>query len=329
MRCLALAQAWRDGGGRIVVCAAILSASLRQRLAREGIDVLDIAVDAGTPADADATLAVAGRLSARVVVVDGYHLAVDYRRTLRRGGVRVASIDDNAEIGGYIDDLVINPNRHATPDLYLDRSDHTQLLLGTEYALLRREFRYWSAPPRSFPAAPRRVLVTLGAADPDNITGEVIAVLGTAASADAEAVVVVGGSNPHADAIAAQAGRLPACRLVRDVAEDMPGLMAAADLAVCGGGSTMWEMAFMGVPFIPVVIADNQRAAARAMAGDGYPAVEGDKVGRDLAPLMAALAADAGRRRELSRIGRRLVDGKGVERVCAALRDLSGTPAVA
>jgi hypothetical protein len=65
------------------------------------------------------------------------------------------------------------------------------------------------------------------------------------------------------------------------------------------------------------------------MAGDGYPAVEGDKVGRDLAPLMAALAADAGRRRELSRIGRRLVDGKGVERVCAALRDLSGTPAVA
>jgi UDP-2,4-diacetamido-2,4,6-trideoxy-beta-L-altropyranose hydrolase len=329
MRCLALAQAWSEAGGRIVVCAAILSPSLRQRLAREGLDVADIAADAGTPADADATLAAAGRVGAPAVVVDGYHLSLDYRRRLRRAGLKLASLDDNAEVGRYVDDLVVNPNRHAVPDLYLDRADHTRLLLGTAYAPLRREFRSWRGPPRSFPASPRRVLVTLGAADPDNVTADVIAALETAASAGTEAVVVVGGSNPHADAIATQARRLPAGRLIRDAAEDMPGLMAAADLAVCAGGSTMWEMAFMGVPFIPVIIADNQRAAVRAMAGDGYPAVEGDKVGRDLAPLLAALAADAVRRQELSRIGRRLVDGQGVERVCAALRGLADAPAVA
>lgn len=329
MRCLALAQAWSEAGGRVGFCMAISTPSLHQRLAREDLEVIEIDAAAGTAADADATLAASNRLGAPVVVVDGYHLSVDYRRRLRQAGHKVASLDDNAEIGSYVDDLVINPNGHAAPDLYRDRADHTRLLLGTEYALLRREFRNWQGPPRSFPAAPRRILVTLGAADPNNVTADVIAGLELALSTGTELVVVVGGSNPHADAIAARAQRLPACRLIRDAAEDMSGLMAAADLAVCAGGSTMWEMAFMGPPFIPVVIAGNQRSAVEAMVRDGYAAVDGDTVGRDLPPIVAALAADAGRRRELSRIGRRLVDGKGVERVCAALRGLSDNPAVA
>jgi spore coat polysaccharide biosynthesis predicted glycosyltransferase SpsG len=103
----------------------------------------------------------------------------------------------------------------------------------------------------------------------------------------------------------------------------MARLMAAADLAVCAGGSTMWDLACMGVPFIPIVIADNQRQAAAAMARDGYPAIEIAAVPRELPAAMAALAADAGRREALSRRGRQLVDGHGAERVCAALRELA------
>jgi spore coat polysaccharide biosynthesis predicted glycosyltransferase SpsG len=91
----------------------------------------------------------------------------------------------------------------------------------------------------------------------------------------------------------------------------------------------MWEMACMGVPFVPVIIAANQRAAVQAMAGDGYPTIECAAVSSDLPPLLAVLAADPGRRQNLSRIGRNLVDGKGVQRVCAALQDLRGNPAVA
>ncbi len=97
----------------------------------------------------------------------------------------------------------------------------------------------------------------------------------------------------------------------------------AADLAICAGGSTMWEMACMGVPFIPIVIAENQRQAVMAMACDGYPTVDQAAVARDLPAAVAALAADAGRRQELSRRGQQLVDGRGAERVCAALHELA------
>ena len=323
MRCLALAQAWDEGGGRAVFGAATLAPSLRQRLVDEGFDCIPIEAAGGSAADAEATVAAAGSLGARVIVVDGYQFTPAFHRRLRDAGLKVAAIDDNGEIGACIDDLVINPNRHAAPALYPQRADHTGLLLGTNYALLRREFRRWQGPLRQFPAQVRRVLVTLGAADPRNLTADVIASIGPALSSVDEILVVVGGSNPHADALADRAAQVPNCRLIRDPGPDLPRLMAAADLAVCSGSTTMWEMASLGVPFIAIVIAENQRQVVAAMAGDGYPAVDGAAVARDLPPAVAALAADAARREALSRRARQLVDGRGAERVCEALRALA------
>ncbi len=322
MRCLALAQAWSETGGRAAFCAAILAPSLQQRLVDEGFGCIAVEAEPGSAADAEATVAVAKSLGARVVVIDGYQFPVAFHQRLRDAGLKLAALDDNGEIGSYVDDLVINQNRHASPALYAQRAGHTRLLLGTEYALLRREFRSWQGLPRTFPALARHVLVTLGVADPLNVTADVIA-CADRALADTEIVVVVGGSNPHADGIATETAQLPHCRLVRDPGSEMARLMAAADLAVCAGGSTMWEMACMGVPFIPIVIADNQRQAAAAMARNGFPAIERAAVLRELPAAVAVLAADAGRREALSRRGRQLVDGRGAERVCAALRELA------
>ena len=322
MRCLALAQAWSETGGRAVFGAALLAPALQQRLADEGFGCLAVAVAAGSSADAAATVAAAKSLDARVVVIDGYQFTTGFHQRLRDAGLKLAALDDNGEIGLYIDDLVINQNRHASPALYPQRADHTRLLLGTEYALLRREFRGWQGPPRTFPTSARRVLITLGAADPQNVTAEVIAAIGRTPASEAEIVVVVGGSNPHAEVIGTRAAQLPHCRTVSDPGVEMAGLMAAADLAICAGGSTMWEMACMGVPFMPIVIADNQRQAAAAMAREGYPAIERMAVERELPAAVAALAADPARREALSQRGRQLVDGRGAERVCAELRAL-------
>ena len=324
MRCLALAQAWSETGGRAVFCAATLTPSLRQRLSDDGFGCVTIEADSGSATDGEATVAAAASLGTRLIVVDGYQFAAAFHRRLRDAGLKLATVDDNGEIGSYVDDLVINQNRHASPALYPQRAGHTRLLLGTEYALLRREFRGWQGPARVFPPSARRVLVTLGAADPQNVTGDVIACLAPALAAGVEIAVVVGGSSPHGDAVAAQLALLSNCQLVRDPGVGMPNLMAAADLAICAGGSTMWEMACMGVPFIAIVIADNQRQAAAAMVRDGYPAIEPAAIARELPATATALAADAKRRAALSRRGHELVDGRGAERVCAALRELAG-----
>ncbi|MFM6455177.1 MAG: glycosyltransferase, partial [Planktothrix sp.] len=70
---------------------------------------------------------------------------------------------------------------------------------------------------------------------------------------------------PHYESleIAVQDSRFP-IRLERNVT-NMPGLIAWADVAISAGGSTCWELAFMGLPSILLVLAENQRAVVEGL----------------------------------------------------------------
>jgi spore coat polysaccharide biosynthesis predicted glycosyltransferase SpsG len=100
--------------------------------------------------------------------------------------------------------------------------------------------------------------------------------------------------------------------------------MRWADLAICAGGSTCWELAYMGVPSIILILAENQRGIAESLAEAGAADCLGwhaDAGSGAITEAVARLVADPERRAALTRRGRRLVDGQGVERVVDALRD--------
>jgi len=84
-----------------------------------------------------------------------------------------------------------------------------------------------------------------------------------------EVVVIVGGSNPHFDSLKTYCDTLLLNITLKQNVEDMPKLMAWADMAICAGGSTNWELAFMGLPAIIITIADNQREIAQNLAQMG------------------------------------------------------------
>jgi spore coat polysaccharide biosynthesis predicted glycosyltransferase SpsG len=136
--------------------------------------------------------------------------------------------------------------------------------------------------------------------------------------------VVVGPSNPHLarlqQAAAARPERFVLCRNVID----MPPLMAWADVAISGAGSTSWELAFMGAPVLSIVLAENQVEVARMLAVHGVGQnlggqhALGDAV---LCDALVTLLCDAAKRREMSDRGQRLIDGDGAARVRAAMRE--------
>src|SRR5207249_1652332 len=114
-----------------------------------------------------------------------------------------------------------------------------------------------------------KVLVTMGGSDPDNVTLKVIQALPQVEVQGLEATVVIGGTNPHYRELEAAILQLPLpIRLERN-ATNMPELMAWADIAVSAGGTTLWELAFMGLPNLVVVLADNQRPAAAHLGAIG------------------------------------------------------------
>ena len=93
MRCLALAQAWKDRGNRAIFLAAE-SDSFGARLEREGFDLVGIR---GTPAsreDALETIQAARSNQSEWVVVDGYRFEASYLDVLKDSGLSVLAIDD-------------------------------------------------------------------------------------------------------------------------------------------------------------------------------------------------------------------------------------------
>jgi UDP-2,4-diacetamido-2,4,6-trideoxy-beta-L-altropyranose hydrolase len=324
MRCIALAQAWTDNSGRAAFASANLAPSLLDRIRDEGFDCSAIAAEPGGLADAAATATTALQASARVVVIDGYHFGQDYRAPLHAAGLATAAIDDNGEAGPCGDNLILNQNIHAAPTLYAAGGCRAKLLLGTRYVLLRREFQQRIRRGASRDGPVRNVLVTLGAVDRDNVTERVMQAMQDVDLDGAAVRIIAGGANPHRTALGRAAGSLPGAQIISEPGAAMADLIAGADLAVTAGGTTMWELAALGVPFLPVVVAENQRLSAKAMAALGYPTVLAENIAGELPAKLQGLIRDAGLRRSLAAAGQRLVDGDGASRVCTEIAALIG-----
>ena len=246
MRCLALAQAWQDAGGGVVFAMAHATPAVEDRLRREDIEVARLKADPGSGDDTQETIALAREKRVSWVVVDGYSFGADYQTALNDAGLKVLFIDDNGHAGHYSADLVLNQNAHANEELYGSRDVSTKLLLGPRFALLRREFAAWRGWKREIPAVARKVLVTMGGSDPDNVTQRVVETI--LSEGDFETMIVAGGSNPHLARLREFVkDRGHAVRLVEN-ASNMPELIASADVAVAGAGTTCWEMCFLGLP---------------------------------------------------------------------------------
>lgn len=321
MRCLALAQAWQDAGGKTVMAMAEATPATDDLLRREDVEVVRLDVAGGTEGDAIRTAGLAEQRQAAWVAVDGYQFDSAYQATLKSNGLRLMLIDDDGRALPYSADLVLNQNAHAAEALYGQRAPYTRLLLGPDYAMLRRQFASWRNWQREIPAAGRRILLTMGGSDPDNFTARVMEALPLVEMESLESVVVVGGSNPHGPALEVAAKSQNSVRLVKN-ADNMPELMAWADLAVSAAGTTCWEMFFLGLPAAVVDLAANQRPVAQRLNQLGVAChIESnrhcstERIARELTRLLA----DAETRSRMCRCGRKLVDGRGASRVCAAM----------
>jgi UDP-2,4-diacetamido-2,4,6-trideoxy-beta-L-altropyranose hydrolase len=121
MRCLALAQAWQDAGGRSVFALAKTTPAIQDRLLSESFEIVAISSPAGTLEDSREIVAIAGERQVAWVVVDGYQFGADYQGALKSSGMKTLFLDDYGHARQYSADLVLNPNVCATEALYQDR----------------------------------------------------------------------------------------------------------------------------------------------------------------------------------------------------------------
>jgi UDP-2,4-diacetamido-2,4,6-trideoxy-beta-L-altropyranose hydrolase len=321
MRCLALAQAWQDAGGKVVFAVAESTPAIDERLLSEGMEIARLDVSPGSMKDAREVASLAHDRHAAWIVVDGYRFASEYQRNLKNAGLKLLFIDDLGQSGHYSADLVLNQNVHAVESMYNDREPNTRLLLGPRFVMLRRDFASWRDWRREVAPRGRKVLVTMGGSDPENFTALVLEALREVKIEGLDVIAILGGSNPHA-AFSDLSGT-PAVRVLRN-SSNMPELMAWADIAVSAAGSTSAEMCLLGLPAILIDLADNQTPVAQELGRRRAAIHLGSSkqvTARDIADKVQLLLLSPQLRNSLARHSRELVDGQGAERVLAAIRD--------
>jgi UDP-2,4-diacetamido-2,4,6-trideoxy-beta-L-altropyranose hydrolase len=322
MRCLALAQAWQHGGGDVIFAMAQATAAIRERLRSEQAKIVDIEADSGSSEDLRQTINAARSRNAEWLVVDGYHFDAHYVSELQNV-LSLLVIDDNGELESYASELVLNQNAHARAEMYAKRSPRTRVLLGPRYALLRSEFTAYSNWARMVPERGARVLVTMGGSDPQDLTPRILSALASLSIDYLQIRAVVGGSAENRNEVAGKAARFPGRVEVLSNVATMAELMAWADMAIAGAGTTCWEMCLLGLPAILVVVAENQRFIAGHLASMGAAVDAGPAESIDcwsLARSSEELLDNRDRRLKMSQLARQLVDGKGSERVLEMMR---------
>lgn len=318
MRCLALGQAWQEAGGRVTFFKVAELPVLEKRLVKEGMSVRHLQAEPGSELDAHETTQVARELGATWVVVDGYCFDRDFYKAIKNAGLRLCILDDLGGPAEYVADIIINQNIHAKDDLYGHRASYSRLLLGTQYALLRKEFTRLRGWVRDIADKASKVLVTMGGSDPENATLKVLQGIVRTGMRGLDIRVVVGAGNSLVNELRAVASMANNSIRIEGNVEDMAELMMWADVAVSAGGSTCWELAFMGLPCAILVLSKDQEEIAAHMQKQGAGVNlgwHGNAGGHEIAQALEGLIGDGPRRKTMSACGRRLVDGLGAQRV--------------
>ncbi|MDD2892325.1 MAG: UDP-2,4-diacetamido-2,4,6-trideoxy-beta-L-altropyranose hydrolase [Halothiobacillaceae bacterium] len=332
MRCLTLADMLQEQGAQIRFVSRGLPEYLRDMLVARGMGFacLKDAVTAEAPGDlgysiwpgtgqtldaADSTKALAD-LKWDWLVVDHYALDARWESAMRDVAERIMVIDDLA-------------NRNHDCDVLLDQNyyrdmgaryggkvpEQCRLLLGPRYALLREEFRILREQVEPRTGEVGRILVFFGGVDAGNYTSLAIRTLAGLDIKGAAVDVVIGAQHPRRSEIEKTCAKLGYVCHVQT--SRMAELMAAADLAICAGGSATWERCCLGLPALTFCAAENQRVqiADAAEAGLLYaPSVEGNLV--DILRRHArCLMENSSLLRSISRASMECVDGRGAMRV--------------
>lgn len=252
------------------------------------------------------------------ILVDSYYVTDAYLTAISRYGT-VWLMDDMQQCA-YPVDGVINYNLFADRAVYeaLYSAGNVRLCLGGDYIPLRDQFRGVSYHMGD---AVQNVLLTTGGGDADNIAG---AVLDGIYRQDIVYHVLVGRFSPHFESWRERARMARNIRIYFDV-QDMAGLMSQCDLAVSAGGSTLYELAAVGVPFVCFAYAENQEALVDYL-GRTQSACSAGAWHRDAAAALRRLQEHFGQlcasrilRQQYSDKERRLVDGEGAYRLAEIL----------
>ena len=232
----------------------------------------------------------------QAIVFDGYEFSTHLFTELSQRGEQVVVIDDNGDHALATCEMIVNPNLHASEDMYATNQTCHRFLLGAKFAIIRKDIQHQRL--RHFEQRDG-IFLGLGGTDPLDLSTHISEALAGRCSS----------------VIRRSKGVLNST--ITSISE-MGSLMAQSRIGIIAFGTTTWEALYLGLPFVGLIVADNQTLVAESLKQlnladvfDCRQDVEVDQI----AAAVTDLYDDMILLMERSAAGQRIVDGFGASRV--------------
>jgi len=277
MRCLTLASALREKGATCIFICRAHSTSLTDLVGKQGFTLYELSQ--GTEPLTSDCLGVAKLQDAENtkniiqslpeipdwLVVDHYGIDEEWESELRPYVKKIMVIDDLAN-RPHNCDILLDQNPNETYENYYQNLTPPSCvrLLGLEYLMLRPEFSE-TARKMHHPEVATNILISIGGTDNKNVTCWILnifrlleiklsikVILGPGYSYYNEVMKILPELNLHSIIV---------YKSVAKISE----LMLEADMAIAGGGFTMYELGFIGIPTLVITYSPTQLKIAKTL----------------------------------------------------------------
>jgi spore coat polysaccharide biosynthesis predicted glycosyltransferase SpsG len=321
-QCLSLAAAMQRRRRGTYFLSYLDPLSLATTVHRANNDWIAAETPVGGPTDLATTVAEVRRLNAAAVVVASRNATADYLAALGATGARVISIDSDAAVL-FPSKMVVNPFLAPGAKPYrVERG--SQLLLGQRFALVRGVFRRQRTIRATEQPGPFRALVAMG--DDDFADQTLLRTEQLLETTGVDKVsVVLRTHHPRYDEVrdfaAASKGRV---EVITEVKELMTRLVRA-HFALTSGDTWALELCCVGLPQLLIPTSPRHLLNAKRMDDQGVGTFLGAATDVNAAALAEAVGLvlnDPLERTGMTRCGRRLIDGRGGDRIVNGLEIL-------
>ncbi|NLP13950.1 MAG: UDP-2,4-diacetamido-2,4,6-trideoxy-beta-L-altropyranose hydrolase [Clostridium sp.] len=324
MRCLSIANELSDNYDAQCIFAVSDESSARFFTMRKkevinlGLDYKDYSLFA-----AKAMLKIIETEQVSIEIVDSYHVTYEYLSLLRQAaktgcfyyGNQVMSVD-----------LLINYNVNYDKSFYEQNYNlkNVELLLGTEYVPLRKEF---SNPKLIKKDTVENILFLTGGSDPYNVVESMVNEIKSRDDCKKLKFTFVIGDYSK---IKGHQAYEKECDYISYMAstDKIVDIMKTHDIVVSAGGITMYELCALGIPCVIYSMADNQIPEAKYLGENGYLVygrdVTTDNFCKMLLDSIIMLASSEDACNKISGKMKTLVDGKGCSRIASKIYALKG-----
>jgi UDP-2,4-diacetamido-2,4,6-trideoxy-beta-L-altropyranose hydrolase len=254
IRCTALADMLREDFSCIFLIQKP-NDFLISEIRNAGADIIEIPVTNNYTEEA-------GRIAEKfiqnkdIVILDGYKFETGYQKIIKNKGCKLVCIDD-IHAYHFVADVVINHIIGKSKENY-SCEPYTKLYLGTDYALLRKEFLNEASNNRDFKEI-ETILINMGGADESNATQKVLENCFDELP-DKKYNVIVGAYYLHSNSLNKYAAGHSKINVFQNVKpEELSILIKESQLCICPSSSISYEIFCIGNLVICGYISESQK----------------------------------------------------------------------